>query len=714
MSETLQGKVTRIIYKNDSNNYTVAKIDIGDDYEIGITGTFYSLNEGQEYRFRGSWTEHPKYGDQLKVEDYEEVIPETADEIEVYLASRVLKGIGPALAKQIVKKFGDSTFDVLDNNIEELGKIPGIGHKKLDQIAESWKNHKTIRNLVIFFRKAELSLIMISKIHDRYGSAAIDIVSANPYRLIDDVSGIGFKTADEIAFKLGFEKDNIKRITAALYYILDQLSTEGHICYPFYKFLSKACRDLEISDELAQEGIEKLITENKFVLAGNKGTDEFYVYTSSLFRAEESTAFHLKELSEYHSGLFDNEKIIEHEVLSKFPYQPDLLQKQAVFAALSNKVSIITGGPGTGKTTIISAIIAVLKQRKVRITLAAPTGRAAKRMSEATGFDASTIHRLLEFSPIDAQFQRNSENPLETDFVILDEVSMIDIELFASLLDALPAACSLLLVGDSDQLPSVGPGLVLKDLIESGKYTVTKLTKIFRQAEAGKIIINAHRINSGNLPEIDNGNENNDFYFVKVEESQRILEMIIELCKKNIPAKTGFTWETDIQILSPMHKGILGVKNLNLELQRELNKHGEEIHSFPGGFRVGDKVMQIKNNYNKEVFNGDLGRVLLYDKIKLQLVVNFDGKTVSYSAQEADELTLAYAATVHKAQGSEYPVIIMPVVNEHYIMLQRNLLYTAVTRGKSMVMLLGSIKALSIAVNNNKAQIRFTRLKEIL
>jgi exodeoxyribonuclease V alpha subunit len=716
----IKGQIERITYINEENGYVIAKLKTeGSTGLVTIVGTMPGLNPGEVLKLKGEWQTHPKYGQQFKFSSHESIIPATVRGIERYLSSGMIKGIGPVMAKRLVTNFGVKTLDVIENDIEKLKEVEGIGEKRVEMICHAWKAQKEIRQVMIFLQGHGVSPTYAVKMYKQYGNEAVSIVRDNPYRLAEEVFGIGFLTADKIAENVGISKDSLVRARAGVQYILNRLSDDGHVYYPFDRLIELSEKTLDIDRGIILTAIVSAASDRKIVIEESSSFDipgERAVYLTRFHVSEVGIARFISELlsSPRQLPLVNKEQVLasaENKVQVALSDQ----QRWAVRDSLDSKVMVITGGPGTGKTTIIKAIIDVQMKMNRKVLLAAPTGRAAKRMTEATGQEAKTIHRLLEFSPKDMGFKRDEENPLDADAFIIDEVSMVDTTLMYYLLKAIPLQASLILVGDVDQLPSVGAGNVLRDVIESGVVPVVRLSDIFRQSKQSMIIVNAHKINHGEMPIIEGGQEyQKDFYFFDISEPEKALETIIELCRERIPRKYGFHSVDDIQVLTPMHRGTVGAANLNNALQKELNPSKEEIVRSGRVFKRGDKVMQIRNNYDKDVFNGDIGRIAKIDSEEQELTVNFDGKFIGYDFSELDEIILAYATSVHKSQGSEYPCIVMPVLTQHYMLLQRNLFYTGITRGKRLVVLVGTRKALSIAISNNKTQLRYSLLKERL
>ncbi len=717
----VQGQIEKITYFNEENNYTVAKMRVqGRGALVTIVGTVFSVTPGEILKLKGRFSNHPRYGEQFMVMSYESVLPATVKGIERYLGSGMIKGIGPVMAKRLVSAFGAETLSVIDREPDRLGEVAGIGEKRIDMIRKAWEDQKEIRDVMIFLQGHGISPAYAVKIYRQYGRDSVQVVRDNPYRLAMDVFGIGFVTADRIAEKLGIPKDSPARIEAGILYVLQGLADDGHVYYPYGELARKCSGILEIEEKDIPASLSNLAAQNKIVIGNHHALPDAPVYLSAFYVSETGIAGRMKEIISCPRQL----KLVDVEEIAAGA-QADLgitlsgRQSEAVKASVNSKVLVITGGPGTGKTTIINAIIRVYSKMRLKVLLTAPTGRAAKRITETTGREAKTIHRLLEYSPGgpsgDGGFKRNETNLLEADLVVVDEVSMVDTLLMHHFLKALPVGATLVLVGDIDQLPSVGPGNVLKDIIDSGCFQVIRLNEIFRQSRQSMIIVNAHRINNGDMPLMAHSGESlKDFYFFAVEEPEKVLEKVISLCREGLVSRFGYNPLDDIQVLAPMHRGTVGVANLNVELQKALNPSKEELSRGGKLFRVGDKVMQIRNNYDKDVYNGDIGRVAVIDREMQDLRVSYDGRLVSYDFSELDEVVLAYAISVHKSQGSEYPVVVMPVLTQHYMLLQRNLLYTGVTRGKKLVILIGTKKALAIAVRNNKPQERYTLLRERL
>ena len=698
--------IERITFQNPENGYSVMKVKVkGYNDLVTLVGNLLEVPVGSVLLCEGDWKVDKRFGSQFVCQSWEEVMPATAYGIEKYLGSGLVKGIGPKFAQLIVRQFGLDTIEVIETDIQRLYEVPGIGKKRVEKIRESWEKQKDIKNVMLFLQGYGVSTAYAAKIYRQYGKESIDKVKENPYRLADDIWGIGFKTADGIANKMGYEKNDIRRCQSGIIYTLNQLANEGHV-YAEEEQLVKAALDLlEAEEEPIRAALTNMIQTEEVKM------EEEAIYLPPFYFAEVGTANRLLALVEgQEKELFI--RPMDLQALSKETgVEYDEVQLQAIEEAVRSKVMVLTGGPGTGKTTTTQGIIAALKHMGMRILLAAPTGRAAKRMSEATGMEAKTIHRLLEFNPKDG-YKRNEENPLEGDALIVDECSMIDIILMNSLMKAVPRSMRVVFVGDIDQLPSVGAGNVLRDLIDSKKIPVVRLTRIFRQAQTSRIVMSAHAINQGRFPDTSNGKAT-DFFFIQQEDAEKTAGEIVNLVKNRLP-KAYSQKTSQIQVLTPMQRGVVGAANLNMALQNALNPCPTALNRGGYSFRQGDRVMQLRNNYDKEVFNGDLGYIESVDTEERTLLVNFEDRLVEYEASELDELTLAYATTIHKSQGSEYPIVVMPVLMTHYVMLQRNLIYTGITRAKKICVLIGSKKALSFAIRNMSVLKRNSKLKERL
>lgn len=703
--------VERITYQNADNGYTVLKCAVKNAQDlVTVVGIMPDTHVGSVLALEGVWKVDAKYGRQFSVEKFEETLPATVYGIEKYLGSGLIKGVGPKFARRIVEKFGKDTLDVIEENPDALIEVEGIGRVRVERIRKSWEEQKEIKNIMLFLQGHEVSTSHATKIFKTYGSDSISVVQENPYRLADDIWGIGFKTADTIAEKMGIEKDRFIRLRSGILYTLNKLSENGH-CYAVREQLIKAAVQL-----LEVEEAELEITLDEMLRTEEVIREEEAIYLPPFFFSETGCAKRLlKLLAAERRVQMDVDTVMETVMGRTGQGQHityDEVQLEAIRAAVSSKIMVLTGGPGTGKTTTTMGIIAAYRAAGCRIVLAAPTGRAAKRMSEATGMEAKTIHRLLEYKPPEG-YQRKEENPLEGDVLILDECSMIDIMLMYNLLKAMPEQMTLIMVGDTDQLPSVGAGNVLKDIISSGRIPVVRLSRIFRQARGSRIIMNAHRINKGEQIDMRGGRDS-DFFFAAKETNEEVVELLVKYCTENLPRYYHVDALQDIQVLTPMQRGVCGAANLNQVLQEAMNPGSIFLRRGGTQYRLHDKVMQIRNDYDKEVFNGDIGVINHVDMEERELTVNFDGREVVYDVSELEELTLAYATTIHKSQGSEYPIVVMPFTMSHYVMLQRNLLYTGVTRAKKILVLIGEKKAVWYAVKNETTADRNTKLAERL
>jgi exodeoxyribonuclease V alpha subunit len=727
---TISGFIERITYYNEENGFVVAKLQEKGKRELTtIVGNLAAINPGESLKLTGKWVYNKKFGEQFQVETSETTVPASVLGIRKYLGSGMIKGVGPVLADRIVEKFGLDTLEVIEKSPTRLSEAEGIGPKRIEMITKAWEEQKGIKEIMIFLQGHGVSPAFSAKIYKHYGNRSIEVVKENPYRLARDMYGIGFITADKIAQNIGIDPNSLVRAKAGLLYVLSQLTEEGHAFFPLADLVNKAKEILKVDREIIASAADDLSREKEVFLedirregGGGEGAD-IAVYLAPLYIAEKGIAEGFKRLRESPSNIrpIHPEKAIEW-VQQKLHIELAQKQKEAVMVAARSKILVITGGPGTGKTTIITAILRIFQQLKLRILLAAPTGRAAKRMSEATGWEAKTIHRLLEYSPKKGGFKKDQDDLLEADVLIIDETSMVDTLLMYHLLKAIPLQAHLILVGDVDQLPSVGPGNVLRDIIDSGAVTVVRLTEIFRQAQESMIVTNAHRVNQGEFPILNEGDSRDvqgirdkvDFFFIEEEDPEKTLELILSLCSEKIPWRFGFHPVREIQVMTPMHRGIIGVSNLNVEIQKRLNPDAFGITVGNRLLRLGDKVMQITNNYDREVFNGDIGWISDIRQEDRELVIDFDGRLINYDYADLDEIVLAYAISVHKSQGSEYPAVIVPVTTQHFILLQRNLLYTAITRARKLVVLVGTKKAMGIAIRNNKPQTRYTHLTERL
>lgn len=698
--------VEHITYQNSENGYSVMKVNVkGHKHPVTLVGSLLEVPIGSTLLCDGDWKVDKKYGSQFVVESWQEEMPATILGIEKYLGSGLVKGIGPTFAKQIVRQFGLETIDVIEGDIQRLREVPGIGEKRIEQIRVSWEKQKDIKNVMLFLQGHGVSTAYAAKIYRQYGKDSIEKVKGNPYVLADDIWGIGFKTADGIATKLGYEKNDLRRCRSGILYTLNQLANDGHVYAVEEQLIKSACELLEADQEAIAAALAQMIADEDLKCEADA------IYLPVFYHSECGTAKRLEALFTAPGNDKKQPSFNLEAITKETGIEYDDVQIAAIKQAVDSKVMVLTGGPGTGKTTTTQGIIAALKTAGLDIRLAAPTGRAAKRMSEATGMEAKTIHRLLEFSPMDG-YKRNDDNPLEGDALIVDECSMIDIVLMNSLMKAIPLGMRLILVGDIDQLPSVGAGNVLRDIIDSERIPVIRLIRIFRQAQSSRIVMSAHAINQGKLPDLSNGKDT-DFFFIKAEDTTEVANKIVELVKDRLPKAYNMP-TSKIQVLTPMQRGVVGAANLNVMLQGAINPTKEGLNRGGYAFCKGDRVMQVRNNYDKNVFNGDLGYIVEVDMEERTLTANFDDNLVEYEVQELDELSLAYATTIHKSQGSEYPIVVMPVLMNHYVMLQRNLIYTGITRAKKICVLIGTAKALAYAIRNMAVLKRNTKLKERL
>lgn len=708
----IKGYVERITFQSQENGYTVVKMQQPGQSDLTcVVGFMPSVQPGETISCNGNWKKHPAHGLQFEVKEYRTEAPADLNGVIKYLGSGLIKGIGPVYAEKIVNRFGIETLDIIDLEPERLLEIPGVGEKRVDKIRECWEEQKSVRDVMIFLQAHDVSPVYAQKIFRVYGKKCVQVVSETPYALARDIHGVGFKTADKIAAKIGIEKTSAQRIEAGILYVLSELSNDGHVCFPQDLFIEEAAKILEVDRPLIIESMESLQEDSIIVQEQvHHGELQPFLWLKPLFIAEKGIA---KELLRIMQGASHLRPVDAKKALKWVQEQLAITlaenQKTAVSLALSEKAQIITGGPGTGKSTITNAILTISSKLTDKILLAAPTGRAAKRMSEITGKKAQTIHSMLEFDFRAGGFKRNGKSPLDCDLLIIDEASMIDTLLMYSLLKAIPDHARVIFVGDIDQLPSVGPGNVLKDMIASRTLPVTQLNEIFRQASGSKIVTNAHRINQGVFPELYNGKES-DFFFVDQEDKEALLNQILTLVTQRVPKTYHFDPFSDIQVLAPMKKGVIGTDNLNHILQETLNPSQNHLYKYGRRFAKGDKVMQIRNNYDKKVYNGDVGRIDKIDESDQKVFVKMEEHLITYDFADLDELVLAYAVSVHKYQGSECPCIIMPVHTSHFKLLHRNLLYTGVTRGKKLVILVGTKKALAIAVHNDEVKGRYTGL----
>jgi exodeoxyribonuclease V alpha subunit len=730
---SLQGTVGRITYHNPENHYTVARLDSDGGSGTTIVGTIFPVSEGEEIKVTGAWKRHPRYGLQFQVDHWHKVDPATIEGIEKYLGSGLIKGIGPIYAQRLVRAFGLDTLQILTEQPLRILEVEGIGEVRARRIMQAWQEQRGMQDVMVFLQGHGVGASLALRIYRVFGLQTIAQVRENPYALARQVHGVGFVIADRIAHSIGIRGDFPLRVQAGVLHMLRDAAERGHCFLPLFSLGKAAAAMLAVEEERVETAVEKLASAGDVVVQGDRGSGDSRVYLTDLFEAEQRVAAAITRLISAPSflqeeraprpwergkifarGAFD---FIGASLFSALPIRLDEDQLQAARQALREKVFVITGGPGTGKTTLLMSLLAVLRRAKVKFALAAPTGRAAKRMSETSGEEAVTIHRLLEYNPREGGFQRAEDNPLQVDVVIVDEASMIDLTLMDHLLRAIDPRSHLILVGDVDQLPSVGPGSVLKDLIDSKVVSVAVLTRIFRQERESLIVMNAHRILRGQGLQFADARERRDFDFIARESEEDVLATIKELVRERVPKMLQLRPGEEaqaVQVLTPMHRGLLGTMQLNRELQQLLNPAGEALERNGSVLRVRDKVMQLRNNYDKGVFNGDLGRIVGIDKEEGKIRVDFDDKVVEYESDEWDEISLAYATSVHKSQGSEYPAVILPLHTSHYMMLYRSILYTAVTRGKKLVIVVGSRKALAMAIRNVRVEKRNTGLREKL
>ncbi len=726
--ETLEGVLERITFFSEESNYLVGRLNCKESDElVTFVGHFPSLQEGENLLLKGVWKTHPRYGLQFQVQEWETIMPTTREGLHKFLSSGLIRGVGPQTAELLVKRFGLETLTVIEDEPDRLIEVEGIGPKKAAMIHQSYLQQKEIKEVMLFLQSYQVSPALAVKLFKHYGSRAIPLLKENPYRLVEDVYGVGFITADKIARQLGLAHDSPQRVCSAALYLLKKAADEGHVFLP-RKEMRTRIEELLFNEnppqgggssaELIEGQLEELRAAGQVVCENGPAGEEM-VYFAPFYRAEKGAAEKLLSLLNRQLTVFSPEEegalweLLEEEKM-------DLAKEQikAIEGACENGVMVITGGPGTGKTTTIRTLLKLFQRYRLKTMLAAPTGRAAKRMAEATGMEAKTIHRLLEYSFKEGEgfsFQRDEENTLSCQALIVDEASMVDLLLFHNLLKAIPPGSRLILVGDMDQLPSVGAGNVLRDIIEGGSVPCVRLQTIFRQAQESMIVVNAHRINKGEFPLFNK--KDKDLFFVEEEDPQKVATTIVELCKERLPSYGSFDPLEEIQVITPMRRTPVGVEALNKLLQEELNPRARHKHEITGGgniFRLGDKVMQIRNNYEKEVFNGDIGRITALDLEEGEIAVSYPealaAREIIYDLSEMDELVLSYAISVHKSQGSEYPVVVMPVVTQHFILLQRNLLYTGITRARRLVVLIGTYKAVAIAVGNNKVEQRYSGL----
>jgi len=714
-TEVLAGLVERVTFHNAENGFCVLRVKARGHRDLVTTiGHAAMISAGEWITASGTWLNDRNHGLQFKAHFLKTSAPSTVDGIEKYLGSGMIRGIGPVYAKRLVKMFGKDVFDIIEATPARLREVDGIGPKRADKITSGWADQKVIREIMVFLHEHGVGTARAVRIFKTYGTDAVQVMSENPYRLAKDIRGIGFRTADLIAEKLGIEKTAMIRVRAGISFALTEAMGNGHCGLPRAELIGLAEKLLEVPSALIESALQEELVEE--TVTADRVADEDCVFLTGLYLAERGIAEQLKRVR---SGPLPWPEVDADKALPWIEKKTDLTlaasQAEAIRLALKSKIMVITGGPGVGKTTIVNSILRILAAKHVKLLLCAPTGRAAKRMFEATGMEAKTIHRLLEFDPKAFGFKRNDDNPLDCDLLVVDESSMVDVLLMQSLMKAVPSAAALLIVGDIDQLPSVGPGQVLADIIGSGAVPVVRLTEVFRQAAQSKIITTAHAINAGRIPDLAPPEGEADFYFVPATDPEQAVPRIVELVAKRIPRRFGFDPIKDIQVLCPMNRGGVGARSLNIELQAALNPAGEKrVERFGWTFAPGDKVMQIENDYDKDVYNGDIGMIEDVDLDEGEVAVDFDGRKVTFVFGELDTLVPAYAATIHKSQGSEYPAVVIPVMTQHYAMLQRNLIYTGVTRGKKLVVLVGQKKAVAIAVKNVSGRKRWSKLGEWL
>lgn len=708
----VRGAVKKIIFNNPVTGFTVALIEPDDgSREFSAVGELMSPQPGEKLELAGSYEQSKKHGMEFRVQSCKILAPSNAEEALKYLSSGIMPGIGKAMAKRIVKHFGEETFRILDEESERLTEVRGIGTKTAAKAIAAYREKRGLRDITVFLQVHGASGKLAPKVFERYGAGAIALIRKNPYRLALDIEGIGFLTADRIATSMNIPKESVDRAMAYIVHILITATGEGHVAVRLSELKEKAIETLRIPEWMIDDGLKALAEEKKIVIEEVDSADGPVVYPYYLYRYEHELSQKLKDILDAPSQVrpINCQRALKW-LSTRLGIGLNAGQSAAVLEAASRKILVLTGGPGTGKTTTVRAILMIFEKLGLKAMLAAPTGRAAKRLIEATGHEAKTIHRLLEYNPMQGSFAKNAENPLESDLLVLDEVSMMDLPLARHLFAAVPDSASVLLVGDRDQLPSVGPGNVLGDIIRSGRIPIWQLTEIFRQEKESLIVANAHRINRGIEPLLPGKGEIADFYFLPEDDPISLHDLVMDLVCRRLPARFGFDPKSDVQVLTPMHKGPVGVQALNFGLQQALNPHGLSIQHRDMVFRVGDRVMQTANDYDRDVFNGDLGEIVLIDKENHSLEVIIDGRAVVYTTTDLDDLVLAYAVSIHKSQGSEYPAVVIPLCTQHYMLLERNLLYTAVTRGKKLVVICGSRKALNIALSRVTPKLRVSYL----
>lgn len=713
---TLEGHLERITYFNEATHYTIARLKPSNlDTGITVVGYLAGVSPGETIKVKGAWETHRKYGQQFKIQSFDVTLPAAVDGIRKYLASGIIKGIGPSMAARMVGIFGADTLEIIEKNPGRLLEVDGIGETKAAMIQNAWQEHHTLRTLMQFLQEMGVETSHCAKIYKAYGPDAVDLIREDPYVLAGDIPGAGFLIADTIARKLGVQLEDPERVRACIMHILLQNADDGHTFAEQENLVARCENQFQISCRAVENAIDQMAVAKAIVvepIENDRSTNA--IFMRELYLAETGLATRLKAMQSVPVKFAEMDpNRIAAEVHNKLAINLSSEQLEVLEQIFSHRIAVITGGPGTGKTTLLRSISTIFEILGKRVLLAAPTGRAARRLSEVTRRKAGTIHRLLGYNFTDGGFIRDRKNPLETDAVIIDEASMVDTVLMYHLIDAVPLSAFLVMVGDVAQLPAIGPGNVLSDMIDSARIPVFSLNKIFRQDKESAIVINAHKVRQGDFQvgaQRDILDENGDFYFVEEQDPDRVAQRIVQLCSRELPSKFDFDPILDIQVLTPMHKGAVGTINLNYILQKNLNRQPVVIEALGNAYKAGDKVMHLKNNYQKEVYNGDIGVVRGFDQQKTELAVEYYGRIVHYDTSELDQITIAYAISVHKSQGSEYPAVIVPLVTQHYVLLQRNLLYTAMTRGKKLVILIGTPKALHIALKNDKPQMRLTSL----